>query len=152
MFQKQLPADYIFNPEYLVHYKPGMERNLPETAVEDGKMVVADKKHLLSDFLTYYFRLVQDRGEIIHQAHMELAMRELSDIVTPDENLRAELEGSIDLLRAFRDQVVKTRNYTIQKGWAEGRWPINALQDVIKELNEYLERIKTSVEPEIVKL
>ena len=155
MAQKQLPKEYKFKPEYLAHYKPRMELKLPETAVSGGKMVVADEKHPLADFISYYFRLFHKPDDIIMNAYMESSGRELIKdgiIEDKDGTLRTKDEGSIDLLRAFRDEVAKTRDYSIQKGWPKNKWPIDGLELMIVELDGELRKIETPTKTAILEL
>lgn len=152
MITKQLPELYIFNPSCLDNYKPGME--LPKFDYSDGKTFVVDTKHPLAEFLAYYFRLIDRPQGLFSNAHREKIVKKLCGVLIPDDDgsLRAEFEGSIALLKAYRGEVVKTRGYALQKGWHEKEWPVNCLEGIIEECDEELKRIETPIKLVILSL
>lgn len=156
MNEKELPKSYRFNPAFLDSYTLGMD--IPKFDYgEGGRVIIIDKFHPLARFLAYYFRLVgiSRRENLIWNAYRESSARELvgQGIVSDeDENLRTSVEGSIALLRAYRDEVAKTGDYAVQKGWPKNKWPMDCLQDLVKKLDEELKRIQVPIKPSILEL
>jgi hypothetical protein len=141
---KNLPEKYRFKEDYLKYYRPGMK--LPKIAYSKGK-IFTKKEYPLPEFINFYFNIIDPEIELKFDAHKEKgyheAVRDLPNLFSSSDDIKNEIEGSINTFKEYVNEIEKAFNYITKNRLPKDKWPFKYLEEILKNNKEELKRIES---------